>query len=591
MNRREFGKMLLATAGMGAYAALNPGRARGADIPTSPFVLNPFSDPLPIPTPMTPSDPATWGGPLPNPAAHQIWMEPAEYYRIKLEVAEHNFTSSLVRGPGGTTRSLPASTIYGYNGTFPGPMIRARYGRPTLVRFENHLGDNPLNLDRGDFGVPEMLVHLHNGHTAPESDGNPYHRPMSYQHGEYQDNLYLNWPPEGDDREKQSTLWFHDHTHGNTGSNVYKGMVGLYPLFDEKDCGDETRGYRLPSGDYDIPMAFYDCALDDGVTDHDGIGQDGKPHPENWGKLFYGHYVNHGFVGDVFTVNGKIQPYLEVKRRKYRFRWLDASIARWYDFKLMSGSPVPAPGVQGQYLLNNAQQVMRFTLIAGDGGLIHRPLVQDTIHLIPAKRRCVIVDFCRYMDGSPTKPGDVVYLTNILEMEGGRKPDGQTPGYNVPVLKFIIGDDPPTPDLSVVPPFLRPIPPVPPASHLAKLPTREWVLERSGGEWLINDEAFDPQRPLAYPKKGSEEVWIFRNGGGGWVHPMHMHQEEHRVISRNGVPARGDDISKEDVIAVHENEEVAIYRKFRSFSGNYVTHCHNLAHEDHAMMFAWKIVP
>ena len=77
----------------------------------------------------------------------------------------------------GTKRNLPPSTIYGFNGTFPGPMINAEYGKPALVRFENDLDENPLNLDRQDFGAPEwgFLTHLHNGHTAPESDGNPHY--------------------------------------------------------------------------------------------------------------------------------------------------------------------------------------------------------------------------------------------------------------------------------------------------------------------------------------------------------------------------------------------------------------------------------
>ena len=46
-----------------------------------------------------------------------------------------------------------------------------------IVRFENHLDENPLNLDRQDFGSPDYsaLIHLHNGHTAPESDGNPHY--------------------------------------------------------------------------------------------------------------------------------------------------------------------------------------------------------------------------------------------------------------------------------------------------------------------------------------------------------------------------------------------------------------------------------
>ena len=34
-----------------------------------------------------------------------------------------------------------------------------------------------------------------------------------------------------------------------------------------------------------------------------------------------------------------------------------------------------------------------------------------------------------------------------------------------------------------------------------------------------------------------------------------------------------------------------IYRGFRDFVGPYVAHCHNLAHEDHAMMFGWEITP
>jgi FtsP/CotA-like multicopper oxidase with cupredoxin domain len=98
---------------------------------------------------------------------------------------------------------------------------------------------------------------------------------------------------------------------------------------------------------------------------------------------------------------------------------------------------------------------------------------------------------------------------------------------------------------------------------------------------------------MARPRKGSAELWTIVNGSGGWVHPMHIHQEEHRVISRNGVPApdgrHPDDTGKEDVVALDPGEEVVIYRKFRSFTGKYVAHCHNLAHEDHNMMFGWEI--
>ena len=52
-----------------------------------------------------------------------------------------------------------------------------------------------------------------------------------------------------------------------------------------------------------------------------------------------------------------------------------------------------------------------------------------------------------------------------------------------------------------------------------------------------------------------------------------------------------DDISREDLVALDPSESTIIYRGFRDFVGPYVAHCHNLAHEDHAMMFGWTIVP
>ena len=91
-----------------------------------------------------------------------------------MKVGEHWFTTSQVlpidkdgkptgsfdasgkRVPAGP-RPLPASTIYGFNGTFPGPMINAEYGQPALVRFVNKLDENEKNLDRQDFGSPGDL--------------------------------------------------------------------------------------------------------------------------------------------------------------------------------------------------------------------------------------------------------------------------------------------------------------------------------------------------------------------------------------------------------------------------------------------------
>jgi FtsP/CotA-like multicopper oxidase with cupredoxin domain len=698
---QAFAQPYLARKGLlsanGAFGAAAEGLADQIYIeafPTSPLILSPFTDVLPIPKALSPvpqSVYSNWAKP-PGPGLgqqnslgnqqHQIWSSQVGspdpiVYKIDVLLRTHAFTTSQVlpidskgkpsgsfdsygKPIPGAPRLLPLSTIYGFNGTFPGPRINAEYGKPVLVRFENHLDENPLALDRQDFGSPDwsFLTHLHNGHTAPESDGNPHYsmtagpKAKGYLPQMFVDNLYLNWPAGGDDREKQSFFWFHDHRMDHTGSNVYKGMVGLYPIYDPKngmDMGDERQGLRLPGVrhdnadgsfdvDYDIPLAFYDCRLDDGVTIHkdmhDSLGEfpaAGNPrtHPEWWGKTFFKHFPNHGFVGDIFTVNGTAYPVLEVKRRKYRFRFLDASISRIYEFKLMSSTQGPKSAVslgykdddlEGQYRIPDAQQCMQFTQIASDGGLLPFAIKRDSFELWPAKRREFIVDFTKYQDGTPTTKGDVIYLTDVMRMPDGRmwsnssrfSPD---PKYKIPVMKIVIGDD--APDDSVMPDpkqMLRELPPLP--SNWQNLLDNRSIFELERGsaggeiEWLINGQPFDPltvgtslknpagQKPFASQKKDSFNLWEIKNGGGGWVHPLHLHMEEHRVVMRNGKdvtkggdPAHPDDVSREDLVALDPSESVILYRGFRDFVGPYVGHCHNLAHEDHAMMFGWEITP
>jgi FtsP/CotA-like multicopper oxidase with cupredoxin domain len=658
--------------------------------PTSPLILSPFTDPLLIPKALAPvpkSEYSDWDYPI-GPGAgqqtsmsttekHQIWPTKIGYpepivYQISLLMNTHSFTSSQVlpinalgqptisfddqgvRYPAGTVRTLPDSTIYGFNGTLPGPMINAEYGKPVLIRFLNFLDQDIFNLDRQDFGAPDasFLTHLHNAHTAPESDGNPHYSMKKlgypgYPAGEWCDNLYLNWPAGGDDNEKQSFFWFHDHRMNYTGANVYKGLFGLYPIYDPKlDIGDETKGLRLPGVrtnnedgsfdvEYDIPLAFADFRLDDGVTIHQDIHDTmgdfpaaGNPntHPKWWGKTFFKHFPNHGFVGDIFTVNGTAFPVLEVKRRKYRLRFLDASVSRIYEFKLMSSTQGPKAAkdlgytgneLQGQYRIPDGQQCMKLTQIASDGGLLPLPILRDSFELWPAKRREFIVDFTQYMDGTPTTKGDVIYLTNVMKMPDGRMwtnssrslPD---PAYKIPVLKIVIGDI--AEDHSVMPApnkQLRPLPKLP--GDWKSLMNNRMIFEvqraSAGGEieWLINGAQFNPAQPaqslknpagktpLAQQKLGSFNVWEIRNGGGGWVHPLHIHMEEHRTVLRNGksVPdkAHPDDNSREDIVNLDPGESVIIARQFRDFTGPYVAHCHNLMHEDHAMMFGWEIVP
>src|SRR3954453_3124255 len=212
--------------------------------------------------------------------------------------------------------------------------------------------------------------------------------------------------------------------------------------------------------------------------------------------------------------------------------------------------------LEGQYRIPDGQQCMKFTEIATDGGLLPFPIARDSFELWPAKRREVIVDFTKYQDGSPTTPGDEIYLTDVMKMPNGRMWENSSrfaadPAYKVPVLKFVIGQR--ATDYSQIPTKMRDLPPLP--NNWRNMLDDRMIFEvkrgAAGGEieWLINGKMFDPTRsanslknpaghsPIAAQKKGSFNVWEIRNGGGGWVHPVHLHMEEHRTLMRNGVDA------------------------------------------------------
>src|SRR5215468_1541928 len=541
----------------------------------------PFVDPLPIPQPVqtTPLSPAPTKGT--NPVAsvvtgfteadrpdHQRWTEfggqsdtgagfTGPQYELIEQAVEHDFYPLRDK--------VPPSTIWTFvDATNPnaGPLrINAHYGQSAVVRIHND-----LPVANNGFGINQTSTHLHNGHTASESDGGPTH---FYDAGHFKDCHYphvragfsFTHPTStlngvtvpGDVRETMSFLWFHDHRFDFTSQNVYKGLVDFYPLFSDDiqlDTGDETTGLRLPSGPYDIPMVLADKVFD-----------------PTTGELFFDLFNIDGILGDKYTVNGKIQPFLDVQKRKYRFRFLNGGPSRVYEFFLSSGQS--------------------FTQLSNDGNLLPKALSRQSIRLGVAERVDVVVDF------SKAKTGDKIYLQNRLEQLDGRGPTGKIIAPTN-LVEFRVGDA--VPDNSDVFPG-KPLLALP--NRRATVQSRRWDFGRSGGEWVINGELFDPDVIRAFPKQNTAELWTF-TGGNGWQHPVHIHFEEFQILSRNGktqaVPI--DEQARKDIIRIGDSsvgtnntEKAQIFIQFRDFVGDYPLHCHNIVHEDHAMMVRFEIVP
>jgi FtsP/CotA-like multicopper oxidase with cupredoxin domain len=100
----------------------------------------------------------------------------------------------------------------------------------------------------------------------------------------------------------------------------------------------------------------------------------------------------------------------------------------------------------------------------------------------------------------------------------------------------------------------------------------------------------DCNHPRFTVQQNTSEHWILTNLTGDWTHPVHIHMEEHQILSRNRIaPAVPTDQGRKDVAQLHPNERVELFFRFRDWLHKYPIHCHNVVHEDHAMMMIWNI--
>jgi len=562
----------------------------------------------------------------------------------------HGFAAGTEFGPGGlyynaatgpTSRGIQvrlhpklpvqnSSSVWTFDGTFPAKLIMARYGDPLLLRHYNALPI--IGSANNGFGVNQLSTHLHNGHSPGESDGYPgaYFYPGQYYDYRYPfilsghdrvntdraswrtttpDGLGGDTRIAGDFHETLSTLWFHDHRIDHTSENVYKGMAGMMNVYSGVDRGNE--GFNC---NYTNPEIYHNLCLPSGTQrdwgnrDYDvNLSMADKAWDAN-GQLYYNIFTRDGFLGDRMTVNWTWQPYLDVRPRRYRFRILNASMARFFKVALVTAAGKRVP----------------FHMIGNDGNIMEHAIpfpnaeAQDLPLQAVGERFDIVVDF------KPFAPGTKLYLVNLAEHEDGSRAkqyatlaDAMAGKSDDPVVgKFlqlrVATAKPGAQDLSMDPAKyvegkLKMIERAKfTAEEIANARVRTFRFGHSGGTddkpWTIRTddgkaELVDLKRSLALPKLGSIEIWHLVNnsedGGGGWAHPIHIHFEEGQVLSRDGLaPPIWEKWARKDMFTIGRlaSNDVKVLLRFEDFLGSYVEHCHNTTHEDYAMMLRFDVL-
>src|SRR5215471_14210550 len=260
MNRRKF----LGTAGAGLLMSRMARRAAAQSSPR----LTPFLNQLPIPGVLRP-------GPGPN------------------TIGMTQFQRQL-------HPNLPPTTLWGYNSTYPGPIIETRRGSPIQITWQNnlpntHIFQNAIDrtLHGGVPGAPDVrtVVHLHGLKVLPESDGYPeaWFSPNFSQVGPFWTTKTYNYPND----QQATTLWYHDHAVAMTRLNVHTGLVGMYIIRD-----DQEDSLNLPKNQYEIPLIISDRIFNpDGSFNYPIAAGTTPPVPPVWILEFF---------GDVVLVNGAV---------------------------------------------------------------------------------------------------------------------------------------------------------------------------------------------------------------------------------------------------------------------------------------------
>jgi FtsP/CotA-like multicopper oxidase with cupredoxin domain len=395
---------------------------------------------------------------------------------------------------------LPPTTLWGYEGTIPGPTLTLRRDESVVIRSRNDL---PLD-GNGGFGRPWTACRV----RLPAG-------PAGY-------SAALCAPGESAEQELRAPQggsgWYGDAALGFSAANLTKGLAGLVEVRDEFDSGDENdpnpAASRLPSGAFDVPLLLgerrFDVTLDHALS-WDAFEVDGVP-------------------GEYTTVNGAVQPYFRVARRKYRFRVLNVGPSRFYELALSS-------------------RQMFHELAA-------TPTRRVELPLSPGRLLDVIVDF------SEVALGSEVVLENRQAQENGKGPIERplTPERDRRVLKFIVDRD--APDPSRIP--ARGV--GAPAEVAA--PTRTFVLENRRGAWTVNGNVFDAERVDARVKRGASEVWVLKNASKEWTLPM---------------PGAAEDL--------RPGGEVRLLLRFGDKPGRRIFPCGSPIHADLGLLIQWDVEP
>lgn len=430
-------------------------------------------------------------------------------------------TNAALSAKSGTAMLGSGLTVnaLGYGGAaILGPTIQVQQGAQFNLAFTNALAE-------------ATNIHWHGLEVPASQDGYP--TDVTAPGGSFQYSFPV--------KNRPGTYWYHPHPDMTTASQAWRGLAGFFIV-----TSPEEAALGLPSSEYDVPLVVQDKRLEGGLTYN----------PNTDDRTI-------GMFGETVLVNGTAGAILEVATRSYRFRLLNGSNARIYNFTLSNTA--------------------KFQLIGTDGGLLNAPQEVSNVLLSPGERAEVLVNF-----GGQAMGTEIFLQSSPFD---GTASQGK---QSFKILKFKVSRQ--ETDNFTLPAMLMPVETLPASTAVA---TRSFNIGHnmvhSGGTGTVmhplDGKTFDASRRDEVVNAGSTEIWEFDNSVGTETHPMHLHAGQFQVLSREGGRGVVQPWEKgwKDTVLAFPGEKVRIIIKFPDNKGKFVFHCHNLEHEDGGMMLNYEI--
>lgn len=320
------------------------------------------------------------------------------------------------------------------------------------------------------------------------------------------------------------TYWYHSHTDGS--EQLERGLYGTLVVEDR----ETSAGY-----DHDVVWVLDDWRLTDGgQIDPDFNTSNDRTQSGRWGNLI--------------TVNASTDEQLVVQPgERIRLRLVNASNGRVYtpDFGDLDAN-----------------------LIAVDG--LTTKTSQDGSNIVLA-------------------PGNRADLDIVAPATGGTYAISDAySGVTQPLASLIVADDRPTASTGFAAPTN---PAVPDWDSALEAPVdHELVLETINVDdewlWTINGRAYPDHQPLELTAGRFTKIKLVNQTHP--LHPMHLHGQFFKVLTRNGEPV--DEPFFRDTVLLDRLDVVEI-GLVPLDEGSWVLHCHIQEHADAGMMTVMTVEP